>query len=79
MGDDLVMGDDWVTVTPAPGRIPETARELLALAASPAHVRTDSNGDEFRVPPYLAELYTTPPAAPKRRRTKKEEVTEDGD
>jgi len=66
------MNDDWTTVVPAPGEIKAVARELLALAASPADVRTDGNGTEFRIPPYLADLYTAP-AAPKRRRAPKKE------
>ena len=68
------MTDDWVLVLPGPGAVRETARALLALARSPHDVRTDGNGSEFRVPPYLAELYHTPTEAPKpRRRIKKEE------
>lgn len=68
------MTDDWITVMPAKSEVKATARELLALARTPADVRTDSNGDVFRIPPYLADLYTAPaPEAPKpRRRTKKE-------
>lgn len=64
--------DDWTTVVPDPGDIVETARQLLALADDPTHVRTDGNGSEFRVPPYLAERYNTPPEPKARRRTKKE-------
>lgn len=62
------MEDDWTTVVPAPDRIQETARALLALARSPQDVRTDGNGSEFRIPPYLADLYTRP--VPKRRSKK---------
>jgi len=71
--------DDWITVVPAQGQVKETARALLDLAHSPDDVRTIRNGSEFTVPPYLAELYnpTTAPT-PKRRRSKKEEVTDDG-
>jgi len=69
------MTDDWTTVVPAPGQVKAVAQELLALADSPADVRTDGNGTEFRIPPYLADRYTTPPA-PKRRRAKKEEGDE---
>lgn len=79
------MKDDWVTIHPETGSVKETARALLSFARTPADVRTESNGDLFRVPPYLADLYTTPPEAPRppeaptppeaprpRRRTKKE-------
>lgn len=73
------MRDDWVTVVPDRDAIKAVARELLALARSPQDVRTDGNGSEFRIPPYLADLYTapvpisTPAPEPKpRRRTKKE-------
>lgn len=68
------MEDTWVLVLPASGAVKETARALLALARSPRDVRTDGNGSEFRVPPYLADLFNAPPAeAPKpRRRVKKE-------
>lgn len=69
------MTDDWTLVIPDPGMVKETARVLLDLARSPHDVRTDGNGNEFRIPPYLADLYTTPPA-PKRRRIKKEEGDE---
>jgi len=74
-----VKEDDWTTVVPDPGHVKTVARELLALAEVPTDVRTDGNGTEFRIPPYLAELYTAPaePPAPKRaRRTKKEEGDE---
>lgn len=65
--------DDWVHVIPAEGTVADVAKALLALAESPAHVRTDGNGSEFLVPPYLAELYMTPPKPPaKRRSTKKD-------
>jgi hypothetical protein len=71
--------DDWVTVIPAPSDVADTARALLALADSPHDVRTAAGGTEFRVPPYLADRYTTPDepaAAPKRRRAKKEDGEE---
>ena len=67
------MKDDWTTVVPKPGDVKETDRALLALADSPAHVRTDSSGSEFRIPPYLADRYNAPP---KSRRRKKEEGEE---
>jgi hypothetical protein len=69
------MRDDWIQVIPSPGDVKNVARELLLLATSPAHVRTDGNGSEFRVPPYLAELYN-PPSAPKRRAPRKKEGDE---
>lgn len=71
------MQDDWVTVVPGPGEVKDTARALLALARSPHDVLTTVGGTQFRIPPYLADLYNTPPA-PKRRRPKKEEVTSNG-
>lgn len=67
------MRDDWVTVVPAPDAVKETAAALLAMAVSPHDVRTLGTGNEFRVPPYLADLYNAPP---KRRRIKKEEGEE---
>lgn len=72
------MIDDWATVIPEAGQVKETARALLALARSPHDVRTAGTGSEFRIPPYLLDLYTAPeqPALPKRRRTKKEEGDE---
>ena len=66
------MKDDWITVIPGPGEVAKVARALLALAASPAHVRTDGNGSEFRIPPYLADLYSPAPAPRKRPAKKKE-------
>lgn len=63
--------DGWITVIPGIEGAPETARVLIALAEDPTHVRTGGNGSEFLVPPYLAELYTTPPKP--RRRSKKDE------
>lgn len=65
--------DDWVSVAPGTETtIADLARALLALARDPRDVRTDGNGSEFRVPPYLADLYNAPPKLPARRRTKKE-------
>ena len=43
-------GIEWVTVVPAEGELARTARELIDLAGDPALVRTDGNGNEFRVP-----------------------------
>lgn len=63
---------DWVTVVPAPDDVKATAQALLALADQPGDVRTTAAGNEFLIPPYLADRYNTPPA-PKRRRTPKEE------
>lgn len=75
---------DWVLIIPGKEGPKTAAALLLELAKSPQDVRTDSNGTEFRVPPYLAELYNpTPvvvsvkteaaaPAPARRRRTKKE-------
>jgi hypothetical protein len=67
---------EWSIIVPAPGEIKETARLLLSLADTPADVRTDGNGSEFRVPEYLADRYTASfkPRAPRRR--KKEETEE---
>ena len=64
------MTGDWTSVVPAPGEASVVARELLALADDPADVRTARGGNEFLVPPYLADRYTAP--APRRRRSKKE-------
>jgi hypothetical protein len=62
--------DDWTTVVPPADEVATTARLLLGMARDPRDVRTDGNGSEFRIPPYLADLYNTPPRP--RRRTKKE-------
>lgn len=72
------MVDESVLIVPEKGATATVARALLALARTPADVRTDSNGTEFRVPQYLADLYNAPAVeAPKpRRRTKKEEGDE---
>lgn len=66
---------NWVPVIPATGSVKETAKELLALASTPAHVRTDGNGLEFLVHPAVADAYTRPPAppTPRRGRPKKSE------
>jgi hypothetical protein len=69
------MTDDWVTVLPGPQGAAEVARDLLALARTVDDVRTTAGGQEFRVPPYLAELYTKPPT-PKRRAAKPKEGDE---
>lgn len=70
--------DDWVHIVPGKEGPKVAASLLLELAVSPRDVRTESNGTEFLVPPYLAELYNpTPVPAPKRRRVKKED--ENGD
>jgi hypothetical protein len=66
------VNEDWALIIPPREAVVETARALLALARDPRDVMTDGNGFEFRVPPYLADLYNAPPAAPKRR-VKKEE------
>lgn len=63
-------------IVPAREEISVVATELLALARDPRDVRTDGTGDVFVVPSYLAELYTAPAPAPKRRRTKKDEEGE---
>lgn len=64
--------DDWTTVVPEPGRVAETARALLALAHHPSDVATQRGGNEFRIPPYLAELFNPTPAPKRRRSTQKE-------
>lgn len=69
------MVDDWTDVVPGPGAVAETARALLALARDPSDVRTTAGGTQFRIPPYLADLYHAP-APVKRRRAKKEEGDE---
>ena len=64
---------DWAVVVPARGEVRETAQALLALADSPADVRTDGNGTEFLVPPYLADRFNESLRPKPRRRAKKEE------
>ena len=74
------MNSDWVHIIPGKEGPKITAALLLELADDTRHVRTDSNGDEFRVPPYLADRFNAPAPVTRRRRTKKEEeVTNDGD
>lgn len=70
------MRSDWIHVEPGWEGNKALAQLLLSLAHDPSHVRTMGGVEGFLVPPYLAELYTTPPKP--RRRTKKEEVTDDG-
>jgi hypothetical protein len=64
---------DWATVVPPAAEVKATAQALLALADSPADVRTDGNGTEFLVPPYLADRYNESLRPKPRRRAKKEE------
>ncbi|MEU7074730.1 hypothetical protein AB0B30_32515 [Streptomyces narbonensis] len=64
---------DWTVVVPAPGEVRETAQALLALADSPTDVRTDGNGTEFLVPPYLADKFNESLRPKPRRRAKKED------
>jgi hypothetical protein len=56
--------------------VKETAIVLLALAESPADVRTGGNGSEFLVPPYLADRFNESTRPKPRRRAKKEEGDE---
>ena len=72
--------DTWQTVVPAPARVKEAARELLAIAGDSSLVRTDGNGTTFLVPAWVAEMFVSPPASetveapkPKRTRARKEE------
>lgn len=67
--------DDWISVGPGRQGMDVLRTELEALAQHPSDIRTAGAADEFLVPPYLAELYNTPPA-PRRRRTRKEEGDE---
>lgn len=48
---------NWINVIPGPGRASEVAQELLALAPDPNDVRTINGGNEFLVPPDLADAY----------------------
>jgi len=68
------MRDDWITVVPDADKVKAVAAQLLALARSPHDVRTTGTGTEFRIPPYLADLYSAPP---KRRRAPKKEEGEE--
>lgn len=65
----------WVAVIPGKGQAAEVARVLLGLADDPTHVRTDGNGSEFLVAPYVADRYNTAsePERRPRRRAKKED------
>lgn len=62
-------------MSPGPEGLAALHAELSAFALHPGDIRTAGGAQEFIIPPYLAELYTTP-RAPKRRRTKKEEGEE---
>jgi hypothetical protein len=66
---------DWVAVIPGKGQAAEVARVLLGLTDDPTHVRTDGNGSEFLVAPYVADRYNTAsaPSPRPRRRAKKED------
>jgi hypothetical protein len=66
---------DWTVVVPPAAEVKATAQALLALADAPADVRTDGTGNEFLVPPYLADRYNES-LRPKRRRAKKDEEDE---
>lgn len=66
-----------MSVVPAREAVKETARALLALACSPHDVRTAGTGSEFRVPPYLADLYAVSVAPKPRRIVKKKEEGEE--
>lgn len=72
------MTDDWVTVIPARDEVKKTAQLLILLARSPFDVRTARGGNEFRIPPYLADLYhaEATPAPRRSRRAKTEESDE---
>lgn len=61
---------NWITVVAPEGRLPETIRELLALADDPSHVRTQGNRDLI-VAPYVADRLNRPKRAP-RKSTRKE-------
>lgn len=63
--------EEWTTVVPPAGAVKETVRRLLALAEDPAHVRSQGTGDEFLIPPYLADLLNKPKRRP--RKTSSEE------
>lgn len=67
---------DWTVVVPPAAEVKATAIVLLALADSPADVRTDGNGTEFLVPPYLADRYNESLRPKPRRRAKKDEEDE---
>lgn len=69
------MTGEWVSVIPAPGKVAETARTLLGLAAHPGEVRTAKGGREFLVPSDLADAYaaTTAPKKPRQSRKKEDD------
>lgn len=48
---------EWAVVVPAKGELARTARELIDLAGDPTLVRTDGNGNEFRVPASIAQVW----------------------
>lgn len=50
-------GIEWAVVVPAKGELAQTARELINLAGDPVLVRTDGNGNEFRVPASIAAMW----------------------
>lgn len=64
---------DWVTLIPPPGQGASVARALLDLSPDPRDVRTTNGGNEFLVPPELADAYhasTAPPKAPPKPRAR---------
>lgn len=67
--------EDWVTVIPPDGLVKETARVLVDLSERPGDVRTLGSGNEFLVPPALAEAYekVIAPKPKRARRAKTEE------
>lgn len=61
---------NWTLVVAPDGKLPETIRELLAVADSPTDVRTQGNAD-LLVAPYVIERLNKPKRTP-RKRTEKE-------
>lgn len=70
--------NEWVSVVPARGQsLQAVARELLALADDPSHVRTARAGHEFLVHPLVAEKYTAPPKPKRTARSKPKTESEE--
>lgn len=63
--------EGWALVVPETReQLAATARALLAVAASPADVRTQRGGTEFLVPEAVAERYRKSVNRPRRARGK---------
>ena len=68
--------EDWIEIVPAKDEYKSVIRQLLDLADSPQHVRTQAPGLELLVPEYLADKFTKPKPRPRKRAPKEEKEAE---